>query len=318
MTNAAPLPAIPSSEPRSWLGFACGAGAALIWGVQAVVSRQSVADGLTTADVTFLRFVVASLVLLPFAVWKIRPFPVGQLGWRRAVFLALLAGAPYSLILVGGSAFAPALHGAVISPGLGPVLATALAWLVLGERPGAGRLAGLALIIAGILLFSWQALSGAPVREGAWRGDLLFVLIAMLWSVFALLCKRWRADPLRVTTTIVLLSLPMLPLMAGLMPMRLMQANLGAVALQAAYQGVLVGVVSLVLYTGAVSLIGMARAALFLPLAPVVTALTGAIVLDEWPSGLEVMGMTVVMAGMVLALRPPMRPANGHDLAKTR
>jgi hypothetical protein len=33
--------------------------------VQAVVSRQSVADGLTAADVTMLRFCVASLLLLP-------------------------------------------------------------------------------------------------------------------------------------------------------------------------------------------------------------------------------------------------------------
>lgn len=308
MTDAPPTDADRASPARrNWLGFGLGAGAALIWGVQAVVSRQSVADGLTAADVTMLRFVVASLVLLPFALWRIRPFPVGKLGWLRAILLTLIAGAPYSVFLVGGSAFAPALHGAVISPGLGPVLATGLAWCVLGERPGRGRLAGLALIITGILLFSWQALSGAPVREGAWRGDLLFVLVATLWAVFGLLCKRWNADPLRVTATIVLLSLPLLPVIAAVMPMRMAQASWSAIALQGVYQGVLVGVVSLVCYTGAVALIGMARAALFLPLAPLVTALTGVLLLDEWPSGLEIAGMAVVMAGMALALRPPSR-----------
>ena len=304
LAAAAALAVEPDSAPApAWLGFACGAGAALIWGIQAVVSRQSVADGLSAADVTVLRFLAAGLVLLPYALTRLRPFPVGPLGWRRAVILTLLAGAPYSLVLVGGSTFAPALHTAVVTPGLIPVLAALLAFLAAGERPPAARLAGLGLIVVGIILFSWQAFGGGGTHAQAWRGDLLFVLAAVMWAVFGLLAKRWQSDALGLTVTICLLSLLSAPLLALVVPLHMAGASLGALALQAIYQGLLVGVVSLFLYAKANAVLGAARAALFLPLVPVVTAIAGALLIGEWPSLPEIAGMAVAMTGMTLALR---------------
>src|SRR5688572_7891409 len=119
---------------RFWLGITAGAICALIWGGQAVVARRSVHDGLTPADVTVLRYLVAGVAVLPLS-FRRRPFPVGPLGWRRALALATLAGAPYSLIVVGGVAFAPALHSAVITFGVIPIASTALAYLAFREQP---------------------------------------------------------------------------------------------------------------------------------------------------------------------------------------
>lgn len=296
-------PILPGAGRGVTIGIACGLAAALIWGVQAVVSRQSVADGLTAADVTILRFAAAGLLLLPLAWRRMRPFPVGALGWRRALLLTLLAGAPYSLALVGGAAFAPALHSSIVTPGLIPVFTAALVFLVLGERASPARLAGLALVLLGVLLFSWEALADTPSRAGAWIGDLLFVLTAVMWSLFGLLTKRWGAEAVDVTIVTCLLSLVSLPLVALSMPVTLLQAEAGAVILQTLYQGVLVGVGALFFYTRAVALLGAARAALFLPLVPVVTAAAGVALLAEWPSRLEVAGMVIVILGMTLALR---------------
>ncbi len=303
-TETAPLqPALPVAGKATRLGIACGLAAALIWGVQAVVSRQSVADGLTAADVTILRFAAAGLLLLPFAWQRMRPFPVGALGWRRALLLTLLAGAPYSLALVGGAAFAPALHSSIITPGLIPVFTAALVFLVLGERASPARLAGLGLVLLGVALFSWEALANTPARSGAWVGDLLYVLTAVMWSLFGLLTKRWGANAVDVTIVTCLLSLVSLPLFALTLPVHLMQVTTGAIILQALYQGVLVGVGALFFYTRAVALLGAARAALFLPLVPVVTATAGVLLLAEWPSALEIAGMAIVIAGMTLALK---------------
>jgi drug/metabolite transporter (DMT)-like permease len=284
-----------------WKGLGLGILCALIWGVQAVVSRRSVIDGLSAADVTILRFIVASLVLLPVAL-GLRPVLVGELGWRRALVLTCLAGAPYTLILVGGVAFAPALHNAVITPGLIPVMAMLLGFLVLGQRPGAIKLAGIGLILAGIPVFSWEALIGTPAREGAWRGDLLFVLSSVMWAYFGLLAGRWNVRAVAATASIAILSLFGTPIWATLVPMRLFHASIAAIALQAFYQGVLVGVVATFLYMRVVTLLGSVRAALFLPLIPIVTTLTGAIFLGETPSILELVGMLMVIAGMALAL----------------
>ncbi|CAN7159400.1 DMT family transporter [Bosea sp. LjRoot90] len=297
-------PAAPAS-PRLAIGFACGILSAVIWGVQSVISRQSVADGLSAGDVTTLRFLAASLVLLPFALKRLKPFPVGRLGWKKALILTAIVGPSYSLILVGGAHFAPALHSSVISPGLIPVATALLAVLVLGERISPLRVIGLSIIVAGIVVFSFEAMANTPTREGAWIGDLLFVLIAVLWSVFGLLARRWRADAVEVTMATCLLSLPLLPLLALVQPVNLLQVPLSAVVLQALYQGVIVGAVALFLYTQAVAILGAGRAALFLPLVPVVTALSGAALLGERASALEIAGMALAILGMVVALKAP-------------
>lgn len=302
MTATSPALAKPAAG-RLWLGFACGALAAVIWGVQSVVSRQSVADGLSAADVTILRFLAASLVLLPFALKRLKPFPVGRLGWKRALVLTALIGPSYSAILVGGAYFAPALHSSVISPGLIPVCTALFAWLALGERPSRARTLGLGVILLGVALFSAEALADTPTREGAWIGDLLFVSIAVLWSAFGLLARRWGADAVEVTMATCLLSVPLLPLLALALPVNLGHVGWGPIALQALYQGVMVGAVALFLYTQAVAILGAGRAALFLPLVPVVTALSSSALLGEQASVTEIAGMALAMTGMVIALR---------------
>lgn len=288
-----------------WLGILCGLLTAIIWGVQSVVSRHAMLIDLTPADVTILRFVSAAAVLLPWALKHMRPFPVGSLGWPRAWAMALLIGPLYSLILVAGASFAPALHSSIISPGLIPVFTALLIFLVTGERAGRMRLIGLGIIVLGIAVFSRDALAMAPSRPDAWIGDLLFVLIAFMWSIFGLLARRWGASSLEITAASCILAVPLLVLVALVLPIHMERAPFAELLLQALYQGVLVGVVALYLYARSVATLGAAKATLFLPLVPVATATASALLLAETPSPAELVGMAIVVAGMLIAFRSP-------------
>lgn len=288
-----------------WLGILCGLLTAMIWGVQSVVSRHAMLIDLTPADVTILRFVSAAAVLLPWALRHMRPFPVGSLGWRRAWGMALLIGPLYSLILVAGASFAPALHSSIISPGLIPVFTALLIFLVTGERAGRMRLIGLGVIVLGIGIFSRDALAMTPSRPDAWIGDLLFVLIAFLWAIFGLLARRWNVSSLEVTAASCILSVPLLVIVALVLPIHMARAPFAELLLQALYQGVLVGVVALYLYARSVETLGAARATLFLPLVPIAMAAASALLLAEVPSPTEIVGMAIVVAGMLIAFRSP-------------
>ena len=288
-----------------WLGILCGLLTAMIWGVQSVVSRHAMLIDLTPADVTILRFVSAAAVLLPWALRQMRPFPVGSLGWRRAWGMALLIGPLYSLILVAGASFAPALHSSIISPGLIPVFTALLIFLVTGERAGRMRLIGLGVIVLGIGIFSRDALAMTPSRPDAWIGDLLFVLIAFLWAIFGLLARRWNVSSLEVTAASCILSVPLLVIVALVLPIHMARAPFAELLLQALYQVVLVGVVALYLYARSVETLGAARATLFLPLVPIATAAASALLLAEVPSPTEIVGMAIVVAGMLIAFRSP-------------
>ena len=289
---------------RSWKGLGFGAVCALIWGIQPIVSKISVVDGLTAADVTVLRFLAAGLVLLPVAA-RAPNFPVGPLGWTRAVTLAILAGAPFSLALVGGVAFAPAFHSAVIGPGLTPITAMLLGLIFLRERPAWGELVALALTLCGLVLFSFEGFAGTPAREGAWRGDLLFALSGCMWAGFGCLANRWKASSVGAAASISILSLMSVPLWAFSLTLHLDEVSLWASLLQALFQGVIVGIVALYFYTRAVALLGAVQAALFVPLTPIVTAVIDFIWLGEQASLAEMIGMIAVIGGMFLCIALP-------------
>ena len=282
-------------------GILFGTLCALIWGGQAVVTRVSIFDELTPADVTMLRFSIAGLTLMPviLARWSI----VGPLGWGRAAVLAMLAGAPYSFVLVAGASFAPALHSAVVAQGLTPAAAMLLGFTIEARRPGNRRLFGSALIIVGVFLFVWSGdASNVDIAGPIWRGDALFALAAFMWAAYGYLCKRWRVAAMDATLIVCILSLPVLPLVL-IMPSNVLRATIGAILLQAAYLGVLVGVVSLWLYTRCVALLGPVDAALFLPLVPIATGFVGGFALGEWPSFPESLATAITVTGMILALR---------------
>ena len=293
-----------TSRALSWNGLGFGASCALIWGIQPIVSKVSVADGLTAADVTVLRFLAAGIVLFPIAA-RAPNFPVGRLGWARAAVLAMLAGAPFSLAIVDGVAFAPAFHSAVIGPGMTPIVAMLLGLIVLRERPAWGELGALALTLIGLVLFSFDGFAGASAREGAWRGDLLFALSGCMWAGFGFLANRWKASSMGAAAAISILSLVSVPLWASFMAMHLNEVSIWASLLQALFQGAVVGIVALYFYTRAVALLGAVQAALFVPLTPIVTALIDLVWLGEQASLTEVTGMAVVIAGMFLCIATP-------------
>jgi len=92
------------------------------------------------------------------------------------------------------------------------------------------------------------------------------------------------------------------PLIALFMPLHMLHAPWLSSLTQALFQGVLVGVVALYLYTRAVALLGPLQAALFVPLTPIVTALVDLLSSGEQPSPTETLGMVTVVAGMVFCI----------------
>jgi drug/metabolite transporter (DMT)-like permease len=291
------------SRARLALAVAAGVVAMLLYAGQFVVSRWSIQRTLSPWDLAALRFAVAGLLMLPIVVRHGVGSAAG-IGWGRALALAVAAGAPYTLIMYAGLALAPAGHGAVIIPGVTPVVSAALLWLWLGERASPPTLGGLAVIVGGLVLVGWPGLAGAA-GPLTWAGDLLFIVAGVLWALFTVLTRRWQIDPLRGTAVVWVIALAYLPPYLALAGGRLLAAPLAEVVLQALYQGAGVAVVALALYARAIRTLGAAAASLFMPLVPVLGVLLAVPVLGEVAAPVQVVGMLAVSAGMTLtALRP--------------
>lgn len=276
-----------------------GLAAALIYAGQFVASRWTLQRTLTPWDLAAVRFVVAGLVLLP-VVLRHGLTDAAGIGWGRALVLATVAGAPYTLVLYAGLALAPAAHGALIITGGTPVVSTALGWLWLGARPSPPRLVGFAMILTGLILVSWAGLHG-PGGALTWVGDLLFTVPAVMWGLFTVLARQWRVDPARGTAIVWVLALAYLPVYLVVFGLRVMAAPPAELVFQGIYQGLGVAIGALAFYAFAIRVLGVGVAALFMPMVPIFGVLLAIPVLAEVPTPVQLVGMTGVCLGMVLA-----------------
>jgi len=254
-------------------------GAALAVGLFAVVPA---------AGVAWLRLVVAAAVLL---AWR-RPW---RLSWSRRE-LALVAAFGTALGLMNVTFYLAIDHlplgTAVAIEFVGPVAVAAITGSGWRER------SGIALAAVGVVL-----LAGVTLQAGGPQARLGLVAIlaaATFWAAYILLGRRVAVAGDGVTRLSVAMA-------AGALVLAPFLASrgapvLGSWSLVAAVVGValLSSVVPYALDQVVLRRVSAATFAVLLALLPATAAVVGALVLRQWPHGLDVIGLLLVSAAIVL------------------
>jgi drug/metabolite transporter (DMT)-like permease len=287
----------PLSDRRSAvLGVLCGAGSALFWALGFVAARHGVLAGMSPLVLSLHRFVWPGLVLLPFVAAN--GFgDLGGLGWRRGIALTAFGGLPLALWSYVGYVYVPLGHGSIIQPSCAAVGGLLLARLVINEPLPSRRIAGAAIIIAGLAVIGTEALRTMG-RQGL-LGDLLFVAAGSSFAVFGMLLRLWHIAPMRAAAITSVLSLVGLPILFFSYD-NIVAAGFRENLLQAIVQGVFAGPAAIYLFTRAVILLGAGRAALYPSLVPVFSLLIGFLTLGEVPSIAQLAGLAIVVIGFRL------------------
>jgi drug/metabolite transporter (DMT)-like permease len=262
-------------------------------------------DGLNPGDLILARYLIAGPLMLPVLLY----FGVSNLtgiGWKRGAILALLGGPLFALLQTAGLAYAPLGHGGVITPAAVAIISTALAAIVLRERPGIIRLAGSGLMIVGIVLIGWDGLrgTGGPMT---WFGDLLFLGAAVALALFSVMVRIWRIDALRAITVVSVLAAavttPGYVVVSG--TARLSALSLGTLLFQGLVQGGVHGILATLGFTHAVRVLGVSRAMFFAAAVPVVSLLIGVPLLHELPTAQQWLGVGLASLGLLAAVLLP-------------
>lgn len=271
----------------------------LIWAGFVIVSRLGGQSALTVFDMVALRIGTAALVLSPWWLPRLFRPALRQLRWYQSLLFALLAGIGYPLVAFTGMVYAPASHGAVLISGLLPFFTAALAFVLIGERFGPARAAGLGLILVGVgTLF---ATSKGAHGEATLRGDLILLGASLIWSLFTVLLKRWQVRAFDVTLGVAAVSaLLYLPVYLLFLPKNLTQAPLAQSALQAIFQGFFVVCVSLWSYAKAAEKLGVVRTVILLSATPVVGVLMAVAFLGETLSAGTALGAAITFLGALI------------------
>jgi len=278
------------------LGVLCGAGSALFWAFGFVAARHGVVIGMSPLVLALHRFIWPGFALLP--VVAAGGFAdLGGLGWRRGIALTLCGGLPLALWSYSGYVYVPLGHGTIIQPSCAAVGGLILARFILGEALPARRIVGAATIVLGLAVIGAEALS--TMGSHGLPGDLLFVAAGSSFAIFGILLRLWRLPPMQATAVTSVLSLAGLPILYFVYD-NFLAAGFFENLLQALVQGVFAGPAGIYLFTRAVVLLGVGRAAVYPSLVPVFSLLIGFLTLGEAPTIPQLIGLAIVIAGFRL------------------
>ena len=271
----------------------------------------------STAAVFRCLYALPPLALL--AAWERRRF--GPRPWRQRA-LALLAGVFFAADLI-------AWHRSIdyVGAGLATVLGNVqvvlvgfIAWLALGERLSLRLVLAIPIVLVGILLISGFLEEGA-YGSNPGLGVLYGVLTALAYSAFILILRQGNRDVRRPAGPLfdATLASTVVAAVAGsalgeLDPVPPLEAQLWLVvlALSAQAAGWLLISVSLPRLPAALT-------SILLTLQPVATVVLSMVLIAEEPSPLQLAGVALVLAGIIVAAlrkraaaeepQPPLEPA---------
>jgi drug/metabolite transporter (DMT)-like permease len=281
-------------------GVACGAGAALFWALGFVAARQGVTAGLSPLVLALHRYVWPGLALIPvIAVHGAGNLGgnLGGMGWRRGIAITVFGGLPLALWSYYGYVYVPLGHGAIIQPSCAALGGMVLARLIVKEPLPPRRVVGALAILGGLAVIGAEALR--TMGGQAFLGDLMFVAAGSFFAVFGMLLRLWRIPALLAVAVTSVLSLAGLPILLFDFD-NFLAAGWSENLMQALVQGAFAGAGAVYLFTRAVILLGVGRAALFPALVPPFTLLIGYLVLGEVPSVSQFIGLAIVIVGFRL------------------
>jgi drug/metabolite transporter (DMT)-like permease len=292
------------SDSRYLHGALFGFAAVLIWAGWSVVTRLAVTTNLDAWDIAALRFGVSGLLLSPIIAR--RGLARDRLGWPGLAVIIAGLGAPYVLVAAGGLQFAPAYDQGALNPGCMPLFVALIAAIVLREKLSPMRKVGLSLILAGAaIIVVWHRWGGAWSISRTF-GDALFLLASLLSAGFTVRMRQAKLEPLHAAALVSTGSLVIyLPIYLALYGARLERLTLAEFTVQALFQGVLVTIVSLLLYVRAVAILGASGGAAFGALVPALSALFAIPILGEWPSETGWVAIVLISTGVWLASGVP-------------
>ena len=285
---------------------------AFFWGGTFVAGR-SLVDTVPPVAAAFIRFAIASLLLL-IITWHRERLP--RLSLRQLVVITALGTSgilAYNLCFFNGLALIAAGRASLIIA-LNPVFIT-LADRLLHKEPLPGRrLLGILLSLGGALIVITQGQPLTIFATGIGRGELLIFGCVLSWTLYSIIGKTaMRGLSPLVTVCYSAVAGTLLLLVVALADGSLA----GALAyppsawLALGYLGMFGTVIGFLWYFQGIQAIGPSRAAVFINFVPVNGVLLATLILGE-PLTLSLLsGGALVISGSYLANAVPRHKAMG-------
>lgn len=285
--------------------------AVILWGISFVATRAALRE-IPPVTLVFTRFALGTALLFVLQAFRGRLSPPPRDVWPALAGMGFLGVFLHNMLQANALRLTSAVHAGWLV-GLTPIWSALLAVMVLRERLGLPKVAGLLLGFAGALLVITRGqLSGGVLALPAMRGDLLILVSTVNWAVYSVAGRRTlaRLGSARATAFAMLagwtMIVPVFVWRAGWTDWPRLSAGGWAAVL---FLGIGCSGLGYLFWYSALERLDTARVAVFLYVEPLVTLATAVALLGEPVHWTTVVGGIVVLGGVavVQSARSPRR-----------
>jgi drug/metabolite transporter (DMT)-like permease len=293
-----------TAKKNIYTGIGLAVLAAFIWSGNFIVAK-AVNKEISPISLNFYRWLIASVIILPFAIKKFKAeWKTVKQSWHYLFWVSLTGIALFNTFVYTGAHYTSAINLALIGTTSSPIMSIIFARIFLKEKIGWMKLVGMIVCIIGVLFLLSKGNFQNLVSLHFGEGDLWVLLAAFCFSVYNTLVKKKPGALSPVNFLFVIFTFGTLMVL----PFYVWEKNHSpavewsfSLASSILYLGIAASVICFLIWNIAIGKLGAGRTALFGNLIPVFSSIEAAVILHEQFTWIHITSMVIVFTGIVLA-----------------
>jgi len=276
----------------------------LFWAGNAIAGKLA-AGVLTPVTLTFLRWLVASVLILIIAAPHLRrDLSTLRRHWLLVFGLGALGFAAFNLLLYGALNHTTAINVTIEQSAM-PVFVMLVNFLAFGQRIRALQVLGVAATVAGVMITATRGDPGSLLALDINRGDAIMMGAVALYSGYTVALRfkpavHWLSLLFAMAASALAFSIPFFVVEVARGGFTAPSLTGWLIVL---YTAVFPSVMSQLFFMRGVELIGSNRASLSINLVPIFGSSLAVLLLHEALRAYHLMGLLLVLGGITLAER---------------
>ena len=279
--------------------------AALVWSGAFIAGKFAV-PYVPAFTLTFLRFLIASIVLYPVMKLYNRSHPEDNFKLTKKyiplfLFNGIVGMAGYHVLFFTALKYTTAINSSIIGA-MNPIVTTIIAAIFIRQKTPLMQIAGILLSFIGVVLTITGGNFSILASFDFNRGDMFMAAAVICWASYAVMSRVKGADvpPLALTFySFVFCTIALVPFVIWEHPWALEKIPASAI-LSIVFMAVFSSVIGYMLQQIAIKKIGASKSSIFVNLVPVFSIILSVTILGEELMPVKIFTSLLIIAGVCI------------------